>query len=263
MKPVLSDLTAWAQHAGGILREGYGKRHEINHKGRIDLTTEIDHLSEAYLVEQIHARYPGHTIHTEEAGLLSGADGSCWYIDPLDGTTNYAHALPVFCVSLAYTENCKPVLGVVYDPMRDECFSAERGGGAWLNGNSIHVSEAPDLVHSLLVTGFPYDRYNDRRNNLAAFEHFIRLTQGVRRLGAAALDLCYVACGRFEGYWEQTIRPWDIAAGALIVEEAGGRVTRVDGGEDYLRPPCDVLGANPAIHALVLEEMLKLGTGGA
>jgi myo-inositol-1(or 4)-monophosphatase len=260
MKPLLNDLTAWARHAGSILRDGYGKRHEINHKGRIDLTTEIDHLSEAYLVEQIHTHFPGHMIDTEESGLLSGAGGCCWYIDPLDGTTNYAHALPVFCVSLAYTENHKSLLGVVYDPMRDECFSAEHGRGAWLNDEPIHVSATSELLYSLLATGFPYDRYTDQRNNLAAFEHFTRLTQGVRRLGAAALDLCYVASGRFEGYWEQTIRPWDIAAGALIVEEAGGRVTKLDGDEDYLKPPFHVLGGNKAIHALMLEELQKLRT---
>jgi myo-inositol-1(or 4)-monophosphatase len=260
MKPVLSDLIPWARHAGGILREGYGKHHEINHKGSIDLTTEIDHLSEAYLVEQIHGHFPGHTIDTEESGLLSGASGSCWYIDPLDGTTNYTHALPYFCVSLAYTENGKPLLGVVYDPMRDECFSAERGQGACLNGMPIHVSETSELLRSLLTTGFPYDRYPDQRNNLAAFEHFTRITQGVRRIGAAALDLCYVASGRFDGYWEQTIRAWDIAAGALIVEEAGGRVTKLDGDEDYLKPPNHILGANKAIHALMLQEIQQMRT---
>lgn len=254
MKPVLNDLIDWAKCAGEILREGYGKSHQINHKGRIDLTTEIDHQSEAYLLEQIHTHFPGHTIDTEESGLLSGAGGACWYIDPLDGTTNYAHAVPLFCVSLAYAENGQPLLGVIYEPMHDECFSAERWQGAYLNGQPIHVSATSDLLTSLLTTGFPYDRYTDSRNNLAAFEHFTRLTQGVRRLGAAALDLCYVAAGRFDGYWEQTIRPWDIAAGALIVTEAGGQVSKLDGGADFLQPPYNILAGNPSIHALMLQE---------
>ncbi len=199
MRPTLNDIVTWARHAGGILREGYGKSHQINRKGRIDLTTEIDQQSEAYLLEQVRAHFPGHTIESEESGLLSGKAGSCWYIDPLDGTTNYAHAVPLFCVSLAYAEGGQPLLGVVYEPMRNECFSAELGQGAYLNGEPVHVSAASGLLTSLLTTGFPYDRYNDRRNNLAAFERFTLLTQGVRRLGAAALDLCYVAAGRFDG----------------------------------------------------------------
>ncbi len=258
MKPFLDDLTNWTRHAGDILREGLGKRHQIAYKGRIDLTTEVDHQSEAYLVEQIHRRFPGHTIDTEESGLISGAGGSCWYIDPLDGTTNYAHAVPVFCVSLAYAEDGRVLLGAVYDPMRDEYFTAERGKGAWLNGEPIHVSEVSDLISCLVTTGFPYKQYDDRRNNLAAFEHFTRVTQGVRRQGAAALDMCHVAAGRFDGYWEQTIRPWDIAAGALIVAEAGGVVTRLDGEPDYLKPPFHILAGNPAIHALMLGEFKRL-----
>jgi len=258
MKPLLTDLINWACHAGGILRDGYGKRHQINHKGRIDLTTEVDHQSEIYLVEQIRQHFPGHIIDTEESGLLSGDGTSCWYIDPLDGTTNYAHALPVFCVSLAYAEDGKVQLGVVYDPMRDECFSAERGQGSCLNFESIHVSETTELVYSLVTTGFPYDRYNDQRNNLAAFEHFTQTTQGVRRMGAAAIDLCYVAAGRFDGYWEQTIRPWDIAAGALIVAEAGGVATKLDGESDYLKPPYTILAGNPTIHSQLLAEFMEM-----
>jgi myo-inositol-1(or 4)-monophosphatase len=253
MEPELNQLIDWARHAGGILREGYGKRHQINHKGRIDLTTEADHASEAYLLEQIRAHFPGHTIETEESGLLSGADEKCWYVDPLDGTTNYAHSVPAFCVSLAYAVGGKMKLGVVYEPMRDETFSAAHGEGAWLNGKPVHVSETEEMVHSLLATGFPYDRYSDTRSNLAAFEYFTRASQGVRRFGAAAIDLCYVAAGRYEGYWEQTLHSWDIAAGALIVEEAGGVVTRLRGEADYLRPPCQVLAGNPAIHALLMQ----------
>lgn len=254
MKPALNELITWAKQAGSILREGYGKRHEINHKGRIDLTTEIDHRSEAYLLEQIHTHFPGQTIESEESGLLTGRAGSCWYVDPLDGTTNYAHAVPLFCVSVAYAEQGQPQLGVIYEPMRDECFFAERGQGAYLNGERIRVSETSSLLTSLLTTGFPYDRFTDQRNNLAAYQHFTGLTQGVRRLGAAALDMCYVAAGRFDGYWEQTIKPWDIAAGALIVIEAGGVVSKLSGEEDYLQPPFNIMAGNPAVHALMLQE---------
>jgi myo-inositol-1(or 4)-monophosphatase len=258
MEPILNQLTAWAKTAGSIVREGYGKTHQVKLKGRIDPVTEVDHLSEEYLLKQIQNHFPNHTIETEESGLLSGEKTSRWYIDPLDGTTNYAHHLPVFSVSVAYAVEGKVQLGVVYDPMRDECFSAERGRGAWLNGEPIHVSATADLLHSLLVTGFPYRRYADHRNNLAAFVHFNEISQGVRRLGSAALDVCYVAAGRFEGYWEQTIRAYDIAAGALIVEEAGGVVTKLNGSADYLKAPFTLLAGNPAVHALMLQEFHKI-----
>ena len=258
MEPTLADLITWAQGAGEILREGYGKSHQINHKGSIDLVTEMDQRAEDYLVGQIRSHFPDHTIDTEESGFLSGANQSCWYIDPLDGTTNYAHDLPIFSVSLAYAREGKVELGVVYDPMRRDCFSAVRGQGAWLNGEAIRVSQTSELLSSLLVTGFPYQRYADRRNNLSSFAHFSGITQGVRRMGSAALDLCYLAAGRFEGYWEQTIRAWDIAAGALIVEEAGGVVTKLYGAENYLEPPFDILAGNPAIHAQMLLEFEKI-----
>ena len=258
MTPTLTDLTSLARHAGGLLRDGYGKRHAINHKGRIDMVTEMDRLSEDYLVGQIRANFPGHTIDTEESGLIAGQEGCCWYIDPLDGTTNYAHHVPIFSVSLAYAENGQTRLGVVYDPMRDELFSAERGQGAWLNGMPIHVSDTQELLHSLLVTGFPYD---SGQTNLDHFAHFTRLTQGVRRLGSAALDLCSVAAGRFDGFWEVTLKAWDIAAGALIVEEAGGRATKLYGEADILQSPVSILAGNPTIHALMLTEFLDRSTG--
>lgn len=258
MEPTLNQVTVWAKVAGHILRKSYGKSHSVRLKGRIDPVTEVDHLSEAYLVGQIREHFPEHTIETEESGLLSGENAAYWYLDPLDGTTNYAHHLPIFAVSVAFAAGGKVHLGVIYDPMRDECFSAERGQGAWLNGERIQVSTTTEVLKSLFVTGFPYQNYADHRNNLDAFIHFHKISQGVRRLGSAALDLCQVAAGRAEGYWEQTIRAYDIAAGALIVEEAGGVVTKLDGSPDYLKPPFSILAGSPAIHAQMLREFAKI-----
>jgi myo-inositol-1(or 4)-monophosphatase len=258
MQPSLDLLVNWARGAGDILRDGYGKQHNINRKGRIDLVTEVDQRSEDYLIGQVRAYFPAHTIESEESGLLTGGESSRWYIDPLDGTTNYAHDIPIFSVSIAYEEDGKLQLGVVYDPMRDECFTAQRGNGAWLNGEPIHVSDAAEFTQSLLVTGFPYDLLAEETNNLRHFAHFTRLTQGVRRMGSAAIDLCYVAAGRFDGYWELTLHSWDIAAGALIVMESGGKVSRINGEADFLRPPCSILAANPAIYPLFVQEMRKI-----
>ena len=255
--PTLTELIQWARGAGEILRAGYGKRHQVDQKGRIDLVTEVDHQSEDYLVAQIRQAYPSHKIFTEESGALSGQDAFCWYIDPVDGTTNYAHHLPLFAVSIAYAQDGVVQLGVVYNPLYGECYSAARGAGARLNGEPIHVSETDTLLHSLLTTGFPYDMPTIEQN-LPNFAHFARLTQGVRRLGSAALDLCYVAAGRVDGYWEIKLQAYDMAAGALIAAEAGAAVTSLQGDPDCLKPPYGVLAANPAIHALMLAEFQKL-----
>jgi myo-inositol-1(or 4)-monophosphatase len=254
MEPVLDDLITWARGAGAILRDGYGKNHQINHKGRIDLVTEMDQRSEDYLIHQIRSRYPQHRIEAEENGVLTGENSSCWYIDPLDGTTNYAHAIPAFTVSVAYAVQGILQLGVVYEPMRDECFAAQRGQGATRNGEPIHVSATDELVQSLLVTGFPYDPSLVKDGNIPQFAHFTQMTQGVRRIGSAALDLCYVAAGRFDGYWELALNAYDMAAGVLIVEEAGGKVTSIDGDPNYLKPPYCVLAANPSIHKKMEQE---------
>lgn len=253
MLPTLSDLETIARQAGEILRSGYGQKHQIQHKGTIDLVTEIDHRSEELIITSIRTRFPSHRIITEESGVLSGDSEFVWYIDPLDGTVNYAHDVPIFSVSIAFGTRQKILLGVVYEPMRDECFSAARGQGAFLNGQPVHVSAAEDLGHSLLVTGFGYDLWNNPVNNLDHFSSFSLQSQGVRRFGSAAIDLCYVAAGRMDGYWELSIRAYDIAAGALMVEEAGGIITRTDGQADYLRPPCSILAANPSIHPLMLQ----------
>jgi len=255
MKPTLSDMEALARSAGGILRAGYSQEHDIKYKGVIDLVTETDHASEALLLEEITKRFPGGHIFAEESGEIQGGSGDVWYIDPLDGTVNYAHHVPLFSVSIAFASNGTLSLGVVYDPLRDEMFSAERGRGAHLNGRKMQVSKTIELQKSLLVTGFPYDTWSSPRNNFNYFEKLARMTQGVRRLGSAALDGCYVAAGRFDGFWELSLKPWDVAAAALIAEEAGARVTAMDGGADYLTPPQSVIMSAPGIYDQLLTAL--------
>jgi len=253
--PTLADLERMARQAGHILYDGYEKEHQVNHKGPIDLVTEIDHLSEDFLIGEVQRLFPGHHILSEESGALDGVGEHLWLIDPLDGTVNYAHGVPVFCVSIAYAY-CKEVrFAAVCDPMRDELFTAERGKGSWVNGRPLRVGRTQELQKSLLVTGFPYDSWAMPRNNFDYFTKLAKLTQGVRRLGSAALDLCYVGAGRFDGYWEMAVRPWDVAAAGLVAEEAGAKVTNVDGIADYLSPPQSVLGANPVLHEKILIEL--------
>jgi myo-inositol-1(or 4)-monophosphatase len=252
MLPTLPDLESLARRAGDILRAGYEGKHQVDYKGAIDIVTEIDHQSEAFLLGEIQHRFPGHQIVSEEIGLVPGSASHQWYIDPLDGTVNYAHGVPFFCVSIAYAQDGNVSLGAVYDPLRDEMFSVARGEGAFLNKRQLHVSSVVELEKSLLVTGFPYDAWFSPRNNLEYFGRFARMTQGVRRLGSAALDICYVAAGRLDGYWEVTINPWDVAAGGLLAAEAGAQVTNLDGGADYLTPPCSLLAAPPGIYTKML-----------
>ena len=252
MKPTLSDIETLARGAGRILRECSGQNLQIKHKGEIDLVTEADHRSEAYLIGEIRQRFPTHRIITEESGVLAGAQEQIWYLDPLDGTLNYAHGLPIYAVSIAYEENGQMLLGVIYDPERDECFSAERGRGAWLNGVRLEGPSAQNLNHSLLVTGFPYDIRTNPANNLDHYASFALRSYGVRRLGSAAIDLCYVAAGRVDGYWELRINSWDIAAGGLIAQETGAVVTNVAGDPNYLTPPYSILAASPLLHAQML-----------
>jgi myo-inositol-1(or 4)-monophosphatase len=256
-KPTLAYLKRLARGAGQIVRDGYEQKHQVDYKGVIDLVTEVDRQSEEFLLGEIQRNFPEHRILAEESGLRQGHDGDLWYIDPLDGTVNYAHGIPIFSISIAYAREGELALGVVYDPMRDELFSAERGSGARLNGRPLHVSTASQLRESLLVTGFPYDTWDSPRDNLKNFARFSRLTQGVRRLGSAALDACYVAAGRFDGYWELSLSPWDVAAGGLVAEEAGARVTNVDGGIDYLSSPQSIIAAPPRLHDLIIEVLKK------
>jgi myo-inositol-1(or 4)-monophosphatase len=252
MTPTLNDLEALARRAGDILRLGYGRRPQIHYKGVIDLVTDVDHQSEDFLISAIRRSFPEHAIITEESGALAGQDCCVWYIDPLDGTVNFAHGVPLFTVSIGYAEGGELRLGAVYEPLRDEMFLAERGRGAWLNGQPIHASEVDNLDQSLLVTGFPYDIRTHPENNLDLFTRFMLVSQGVRRLGSAALDLCYVASGRLDGFWEVRLKPWDVAAGGLIAQEAGAAVSDTQGRPDYLSPPCSILACAPGIQAQML-----------
>ncbi len=242
-----------AVQAGNILLEKFGKRIHISKKGEIDLVTEADLASEKFIIERIKTRYPLHAILAEESGdaVLIGDGDWKWIIDPLDGTTNYAHGYPCFCVTIAVEYDGEIVIAVTYDPTRDELFAAERGGGASLNNKTISVSETDKLGDALLVTGFPYDI--SKRDNFA--EHFTDMllkSRAVRRDGSAAIDLAYVACGRFDGFWEDGLNPWDMAAGVLLVEEAGGRVSYYDGSKfSIYRPP--LCASNGSIHEDMLE----------
>ena len=258
-QPTLSDLETLARRAGEIIRGGFIRRpgferaHQVDYKGEIDLVTEMDHRSEAFLLGEIKEHFPAHLIVAEESGTLSGDDCCKWYVDPLDGTVNYAHGIPIFSVSIAFAEHGDLSLGVVYDPIQDECFSAQRGSGARLNGQPLRVSTAESLDRSLLVTGFPYDIRTNPENNLDHYARFSLRTQGVRRLGSAALDLCYVAAGRFDGFWEFRLSPWDLAAGGLIAREAGALVTDMQGGPNFLSAPYSLIAANPSIHTQILK----------
>ncbi len=254
MQPTLTYLENLARKSGEILKAGYNTEHQVGYKGEIDLVTEVDHRSEAYLLGEVQRDFSTHHILAEESGIIKGNDESIWYIDPLDGTVNYAHHVPVFCVSIAYAYQGRLTLGAVYDPLRDEMYTAERGQGAYLNGKRLSVSSTSELKRSLLVTGFPYDTWNTELDNFANFIKFGKLTQGVRRLGSAALDLAYVAAGRFDGFWELSLKPWDVAAGGLICEEAGARITNIQGASDYISAPQSILAATPGIHARMLEE---------
>jgi myo-inositol-1(or 4)-monophosphatase len=255
MNPSLNEIIQWANQAGEILRQRFGQVHEIHYKGLVDLTTEADHQSEDYLIGQIRSSYPEHAIITEESGSLAGRSDHCWYVDPLDGTINYSHGLPFFAVSIAYAEQDRLKYGVIYNPISNECFTAEAGQGAFLNGQPIHVSQVAELIGSLLVTGFPYDKSQPGMDNTIHFNYLTRRTQGVRRLGSAAMDMAFVAAGRLEGYWEIKLSAWDLAAGALIVQEAGGVVADLNGGDQYMAPPYAVIAANPLIYPQLLAAL--------
>lgn len=257
MEPTLNQVITWAKAAGQIALDGYHNKHHIGYKGPTDLVTEVDHASEKLLMDSILAAFPEHAIITEETGVIKGSADHCWHIDPLDGTINYSHKIPFFAVSVAYQYKGKLQLGVVYDPSHDECFSAERGKGAWLNGEPIRVSDCPDLQHSLLVTGLPHNDPDEANlaRRMSIFGRLTNITQGVRRLGSAAIDICYVACGRLDGYWEEKINSWDIAAGSLISQEAGATVTNLHGDADYFKPPYGLVSSAPGIHKELLKNL--------
>jgi len=219
-----------AKDAGGLQSYAFEKSGlKIKHKGRIDLVTEIDIACEKLIVDAIKKTYPSHGILTEEGSNKESTSDSLWIIDPLDGTTNFAHGFPIFAVSIALEVDGEIVLAVCYDPLRDELFTAIKGGGAFMNGKAISVSSTDKLENSLVATGFPYDLKTNQRNNINNFVKVVKECQAVRRPGAAVIDLCYVACGRFDAFWEQRLCPWDMAAGQLVVLEAGGLVTDMAG----------------------------------
>ena len=243
-----------AKRAGALLHAELGKRREIAFKGSpTNLVTEMDRRAEALIIEAIQAEFPRDAILSEERGTVDGSSSRRWIIDPLDGTTNYAHGIPIFCVSIALEVDGQARLGVVYDPNLDECFVATRGRGAWLNGERLAVSEAVTLNESLVATGLPYNIRETPCNNLAEFAAFSLRCQGVRRMGSAVLYFCYVAAGRLDGYWELRVGPWDAAAGVLMVEEAGGRITNLEGGPLNPERP-EVVASNGRIH----DEMLRV-----
>jgi myo-inositol-1(or 4)-monophosphatase len=257
--PSLDQVVAWAKAAGKIARDGFLNDHKLGYKGATDIVTEIDHQCEDLILGGIRDAFPGHAIFSEESGALAGEMENTWYVDPLDGTVNYAHRIPFYVISIAYAHKGELTLGVVYDPSRDECYSAERDKGAWLNGEPMRVSTSRDLHKSLLSTGFPYHDMSKFDENLRIFSRLTRETQGVRRMGCAALEMCYVARGLFDGYWEQEINAWDIAASSLITLEAGGVVTDLLGGADFFKPPYALVASGTGLHPLLLESIQKYG----
>jgi myo-inositol-1(or 4)-monophosphatase len=241
-----------ARQAGEIVRQGYGKALKVDRKGTIDLVTDVDLRAEEFLVDSIHTAFPQDSILAEEGDRIE--EGELWWlVDPLDGTTNFAHGLPLFSVSIACMVNGEPQIGVVFDPLREELFHAFSGEGAWLNGNRLSVSNTQELESSLLVTGFPYDIRTNPDNNLDNYTAFALISQGVRRLGSAALDLCYVAAGRLDGYWELRLNPWDWAAGVLLVREAGGTVTTFKGDNKVLNGDETLVASNGQIHQQMMQ----------
>lgn len=241
-----------AREAGALLSDYFARRVKFELKGEFDLVTEADRASERLILERLRSSYPSHAIVAEETGAHSGTSEYRWYVDPLDGTTNFAHGFPMFNVTLALERDEELIAGVIFDPIRNELFTAEKGCGAFLNGNKIHVSSAKRVADSLVATGFP-SRKRHENVNVHFYYQLGMLSHGVRRAGSAALDLAYVACGRFDAFWEFGLSPWDMAAGILIVNEAGGVASDMKGNPVNLRGP-HLLTDNGLIH----EEMLVL-----
>lgn len=251
----LSRAQTVARAAGRKLRLAQAKKPHVDFKGAIDLVTEMDRKVERFIAAELSRSFPGFDFLAEEAqrNVDTGSEFR-WVVDPLDGTTNYAHGLPIFSVSIALEHRGQVVAGVVYQPVLDELFSAQKGRGAKLNGQRISVSSRSRLDQSLLVTGFPYDMHTTREDNLKYFGRLSKRARAVRRLGSAALDLCYVACGRFDGYWELKLAPWDVAAGSLVATEAGAKITTMEG------RPFSIFGrslvaAGPRLHKSLLSSL--------
>lgn len=265
-RPILHTALEIAKEAGDLLRQGFAEKKEISHKSTaIDLVTQYDLAAEALITGRLQAAYPTHSVFAEEQGGEIRPDSLTWYVDPLDGTVNFAHDVPVFCLSLALYEGSQPLVGVIYAPISEECFYACTGEGAWLarpgrEAQRLTVSQTPTLIASLLATGFPYDRHTSSQDNLAQLAAFLKRGQGIRRAGSAALDLAWVAAGRYDGYWEFKLSPWDVASGVLLVQEAGGTVSHTDG-----RPfqqsanKTALVASNGHIHQQMLDVLTQVG----
>ncbi|HVN78088.1 MAG TPA: inositol monophosphatase family protein [Terriglobia bacterium] len=246
-----------AKLGGEVLRQYYGKEKKIEYKGEIDVVTEADKQSEKLVVALLSSRFPHHSILAEEGGCMEKSSDYKWVVDPLDGTSNYAHDYPFFSVSIALEKQGEVIAGAVYHPILEELFIAEKGGGAYLNDRRVQVSKVTTLKKALLSTGFPYDIQKDPEEALGLFGNFIHASLGIRRDGSAALDLCYLAMGRFDGFWELRLNPWDTAAGILIVTEAGGRVSNFDG-QAFSIYEDNILASNGLLHEGMME-VIKQG----
>jgi myo-inositol-1(or 4)-monophosphatase len=260
-REILDGAVSAAREAGRVLLDRLGKIHDVELKGAVDLVTEADRESEALLVALLHRLLPAASILAEEGDGIDASPDLSWIVDPLDGTTNFAHGYPVFCVSIALEDSGGGLLGVVHDPTRDETFTALRGEGARLGSRRLRVSETPSVDRAVLVTGFPYDVWTTERDNLTQFRRFLKTARAVRRDGSAALDLAYVAAGRLDGFWEEGLAPWDMAAGALLVREAGGTVTGYRGEVLDLRGG-NIVAANGRLHAAMVRTLSEIEDGG-
>ena len=259
MKSFVEIAAEIAREAGASISEFARKRIGFELKGTYDLVTEADRTSERIIVERLRQHFPTHSVMAEEGGGNTGSSEYQWYVDPLDGTTNFAHGFPVYNVSLGLERSGEIIAGVIYDPTRDEMFAAERGAGAFLNGKRIHVTNTTRLEDALTATGFP-SRKRHQDVNIHFYYQLAMLSHGVRRAGAAAIDLAYVACGRVDLFWEFSLNPWDMAAGSLLVREAGGKVTSMNGDPFDLRGT-NVLADNGAVHAETLELFAEIFAG--
>ncbi len=260
--PQLSQVVAWAKHAGQLVKDMQNGPLDTQNKSKADLVTAADKASEAYLLGEIAKAFPTHSINAEESGLHAGDSDHNWYIDPLDGTLNYAHGLRIWCVSIAYAYKGELKLGVVFDPSLDECFSAEAGKGAWLNDQPIKPSEIDEMMDAMFITGLRHHLMDTPRSNIPYFVRMLHEAQSVRRLGSAALDLVWTAAGRADGFWEIALNPWDVAAGILITREAGGIVEPLWEGGELLTGTPDIIAANPKIFAkfssILRDERVKV-----